>query len=221
MVGFAGRAVDPVDIGVDLGLGLVALVIAEQAEDRIGEPDRAVGFHHDVVRRVQPLAVEGIHQHRDRAVIFGAGHAAAAMLAGDQPALAVAGVAVGEIRRLAEDADRAGLLFPFDDAVVGNVAAQKIAPVAEPHRAFGPAQAGGQPLHGREFQPVFFEARIERMDRRIGIIGRRPPAGAMRRCLGHLLFSLLLRFLVVWFAIIVGSTTANRSQERGKKCHAY
>ena len=68
----SGRAVDPVDIHVDLGLGLVALVIAEQAEDRIGEPDRAVGFDDHVVRRVQPLAVEGIDQHGDRAVIFGA-----------------------------------------------------------------------------------------------------------------------------------------------------
>ena len=176
--GLAGRAVDPVDVHVDLGLGLVAFVIAEQAEDRIGEPDRAVGFHHDVVRRVQPLAVEGVHQHRDRAVIFGADHAASAMLAGDQPALAVAGIAVGEVRRLAEDADRAGFLFPFDDALVGNVAAQQIAPVAEPHRAFGPAQSRGQPFHRRQFQPVFLEARIERVDRRIGIIGRRPPAGA-------------------------------------------
>jgi hypothetical protein len=37
--------------------------------------------------RVQPLAVEGVHQHRDRSVIFGAGDAAAAMLAGDEPSL--------------------------------------------------------------------------------------------------------------------------------------
>ena len=35
------------------------------------------------------------------------------MLAGDQPSLAVAGMAVGEIRRLAVDADRAGFLFPL------------------------------------------------------------------------------------------------------------
>src|SRR6185437_15540828 len=92
--GLAGLAIDPVDIEVDLGLGLVALVIAEQSEYRIGKPDRAVGLHHDVVGRVQPLAVEGIHQHRDRTVIFGAGDAAAAVLAGDQASLAVAGVAV-------------------------------------------------------------------------------------------------------------------------------
>ena len=203
MVAFAGRAVDPVDVHVDLGLGLVALVIAEQAEHRIGEPDRAVGFHHDIVRRVQPLAVEGIHQHRDRAVIFGADDAAAAMLAGDQPALAVAGIAVGEVRRLAEDADRAGLLFPLDDALVGNVAAQQIAPVAEPHRPFGPAQAGGQPLHRRQLQPVFFKARIEGVNRRIGIIGRRLPAGAWDVA-SDICCSRCLRFLGVWFAIIPG-----------------
>ena len=192
MVRLSGLAVDPVDVHGDLGLRHVAFVIAEQAENRIGEPDRAVGFHHDVVRRVQPLAVEGIHQHGDRTVIFGSHDAASAMLAGDQPSLAVAGVAVGEIRRLAVDADRAGFLFPFDDALVGNVAAQQIAPVAEPHRTFGPAQSRGQPLHGRELQPVFFKARIERMDRGIGILRRRLTAGACG-FIGHLLFSLLLR----------------------------
>ena len=110
--------------------------------------------------------------------MFRTGDAAAAMLAGDEAALAVAGMAVGEIRRLAVDADRPGFLFPLEDAVVGNIAAQQIAPVAEPHRAFGPAQPGGQPFHRRQFQPVFLEARIERVDRRIGIMGRRPPAGA-------------------------------------------
>ena len=193
--GLSGRAVDPVDVHVDLGLGLVALVIAEQAEHRIGEPDRAVGFHDHVVRRVQPLAVEGVHQHRDRAVIFGAGDPAAAVLAGDQAALAVAGVAVGEIRRLAEDADRAGLLFPLEDALVGNVAAQQIAPVAEPHRPFGPAQAGGQPFHRRQLAANISQS----ADRARGSPDRdnRSP-GASRRvrcCIGHLLFSLLLRFL--------------------------
>src|SRR6202035_5526729 len=41
-------AVDPIDVHVDLGLRDVAFVIAEQPEHRVGEPDRAVGFHHDV-----------------------------------------------------------------------------------------------------------------------------------------------------------------------------
>src|SRR4029453_17653937 len=101
---------------VGRGLGLLALLIAEQAEYRIGEPDRAVGLHNDVVRRVQPLAVEGVHQHRDRSVIFGAGDTGPAMLAGNEPSLTVAGVAIGEVGRLAEDADRAGLFLPLEDA---------------------------------------------------------------------------------------------------------
>jgi hypothetical protein len=53
------------------------------------------------------------------------------MLAGDEAALAVAGVAVGEVRRLAEDRDRAAFLVIAQDAVVGDVAPQEIAPVAE------------------------------------------------------------------------------------------
>src|SRR6476646_9050849 len=121
--------------------------------------------------------------------MLGSDDVASAVLAGDQPALGVAGVAIGEIRRLSEDAYRAGLLLPFEDALVGNVAAQQIAAVAEPHRPFGPAQSRGQPLHRRKFQPVFFKARIERVDRRIGITRRRPPAAGC--CFGHLPFSLV------------------------------
>ena len=77
--------------------------------------------------------------HRDGAVVLGAGHAAAVVLAGDEPALAVARVAVGEVRRLAEHADRARLLVPAHDPVVGDVAPQQVAPVAEPHRAPPPS----------------------------------------------------------------------------------
>ncbi len=87
-----------------------------------------------------------IHQHRDRAVIFGPDDASAAVLAADQPALAVAGVAIGEVGRFAKDADRAGFFFPFEDAVIGDIAAQQITPVAKPHRAFAPAQPGLEPL---------------------------------------------------------------------------
>src|ERR1700732_1714603 len=68
------------------------------------------------------------------------------MLAGDQPSLAVAGVAVGEIRGLAEHADRARFLFPFENALVGDVAAQEIAAVAEPHRSLGPAPPPCSPV---------------------------------------------------------------------------
>src|SRR6516225_7878437 len=91
------------------------------------------------------------------------------MLAGDEPALAVAGVAVGEVGGFSVDRDCAALLFPFDDALVRDVAAQEIAPVADPHRAFGPAQSGGETLDGRRLEPVAFEAGIEGAYCRIGI----------------------------------------------------
>ena len=103
------------------------------------------------------------------AVVLGAVDAPPAVLAANQPALAVARVAVGEVRRLAVDADRARLLLPLEDAVVGDVAPQQIAPVAEIHRPFRPAAARGEALHAGELQPVFLEARIERHDGRIGI----------------------------------------------------
>src|SRR6185437_12857053 len=98
------------------------------------------------------------------------------MLAGDEPALAVAGVAVGEVRRLAVDADRAGLLFPLEDALVRDVAAEEVAAVADPNRAFRPAQPRRQSFYCRQFQPVFLEARVKRLDRRVGIKGCRTPA---------------------------------------------
>ena len=85
-------------------------------------------------------------RHGDGAVVFGARDAPGVVFAGEEPALAIASVAVGVVRRLAENADRARLLVPAHDAVVGDVAPQQAAPVAEPDRAFAPAHAGGDPL---------------------------------------------------------------------------
>ena len=117
--------------------------------------------------------------------------AAAAVLAGDEPALAVAGVAVGEVRGLAEDADRARLLLPLEDAVVGDVAPQQIAPVAEIDRPLGPAAAGGEALHAGELQPVLLEARIERDD---GRDRDRPrgPASRLNEMMRHRTFAVLV-----------------------------
>src|SRR5262249_35934660 len=39
----------PVDVGLDLRLRLIALVVTEDAERGIGEPDRAIRLHHHVV----------------------------------------------------------------------------------------------------------------------------------------------------------------------------
>ena len=116
------------------------------------------------------------HQHGDGAVVLGARDAARVVLAGDEAALAVAGVAVGVVGGLAEYADRAGLLLPAHDAVVGDVAPQQVAAVAEPGRPLAPAHARGEPLDAGEPQAILAEARIEELDGRVGI------AVAWRHC---------------------------------------
>ena len=111
----------------------------------VGEPDRAVRFDHNIIGRVQGLAVKAVGNHRDGSVKFGPGYAACAMFAGQQPALTVAGVAVGIVRRAAEGRQpRAGR--PAQDAVVRNVGKQQTVGIAEPDRAFGPVKAGGKLL---------------------------------------------------------------------------
>ncbi len=132
--------VDPVEVaGADLALGDVALVVAGDAEVRVGEPDRAVRTDHRVVGRVEPLALEVTGEDGDRAVVLGAGHPAVALLTGDQAALAVEGVAVAVPGHRAEDADRPGGLVPAQDPVVGDVAPDQLPPRGHVERALGPA----------------------------------------------------------------------------------
>src|SRR5262249_59432811 len=82
------------------------------------DPDRVVGLDDDVMRRVERLAVEPVDERRDGAVVFGARHAPCVMLAGDEPPLPVAGIAVGVIGGLAVDARVARHLVPAQDAIV-------------------------------------------------------------------------------------------------------
>ena len=83
------------------------------------------------------------------------------MLASDEAALSVASVAVGVIGGLTEDIDPAGLLIPAHDAVIGNVAPQKTARIAEIDRAFVETAAGHEPFDAREREPVFVESRMK------------------------------------------------------------
>ncbi len=135
--------IDAIDVRrADLGFGLVALVVAVDAVGRIGEPDRAIRLDHQVVRRVQLLALEAVGQHGDRAVMLGARHTASAMLAGDEPAFVIGGVAIGVVARLAKYRHRAvGLVEPHQP-VVRNVRPDKIAAGRKVRRPLGPAHAG-------------------------------------------------------------------------------
>src|SRR4051794_4895397 len=107
-----------------------------------------------------PPEPSGHHQNSAIApVVFGAGQPLGVHLTGDQTPLAVTSIAVGVVRRLSVDADRAGLFLPFKDSVIRDVAPQQIAPIAEPHRPFGEATAGCKPFDGGiALQPAEFLA---------------------------------------------------------------
>src|SRR5262245_19791940 len=55
--GSAGFGIEAIDVGRQFDRRNVALVVVQDAEGRIGEPDRVVGFHANVVWRVEPLAL--------------------------------------------------------------------------------------------------------------------------------------------------------------------
>ncbi len=71
----------------------------------------------------------------------------------------------------------AGGFFPFENAVVGNIAPEQVAPITKPDRAFRPTAPGVQALHGGLLQPVLFKAWIKRGDGRIRVTWVRTPAG--------------------------------------------
>src|SRR6266567_5875319 len=97
------------------------------------------------------------------------------MLAGDEPAFTVARVPVGVVRWRTIDADMTVVLRPAHDAIVRDVAPQKIAPIAEVNRPFRPAQTCSDALD-IGIPDLIFESRVERFDTRIGITraGQRP-----------------------------------------------
>src|ERR1700680_1745408 len=127
-------------------LGLKPLVEAADAVSRICEPDRAVGSHHDVVWRIEPLAVVAVGDHGDGPVELGPDHAPAAMLAAHQASLTVSGVPVRIHRRRTEDTQAAVVLDDAHHPVVGDVAEEQIMPGAEIRGSLGPAETGGDPL---------------------------------------------------------------------------
>src|SRR4029453_9797101 len=125
-----------------LVLRQVALIVGIDAVARIGEPDAAVGLDDDVVRAVEALAVEFVRERDDGAVDLRARDAPVAVLAGDEAALTVDGVAVGIPRGLAEDGNRAVAGVEPQHPIVGDVGPDEILAGREIGRPFGPAAAG-------------------------------------------------------------------------------
>ncbi|BBP64434.1 hypothetical protein PHLH5_19750 [Pseudomonas sp. Cab53] len=160
-----------------MGLGrrdFVPFVVVAGLERRVGEPDRTVLLADDVVGRVERLALETVRQHGDRAVVLGAGHAPAfagrgGTFAHQQSSLAIPAHAVGEVGVFAVHREIAGDFIPAHDAVVGNVTDQQVTTVADPHRPFRPAQAGGELFHAGVEDAQVHEARVEDIDQRVRV----------------------------------------------------
>src|SRR5262249_48790765 len=156
--------IDPEDVVLFLlERFLQALIVTLDPVARIREPDRAVGSDGDVVRRVQLLAVVLVGDNGDRAVELSLGHPSAAVLARYQATFPIDGVAIGIHRRLTEYAQ---VIVVFQQAhypVVGNVAEEKVAAGREIHRAFCPAEPGGDALD-RAGPTAALESRVERFD---------------------------------------------------------
>src|SRR4030081_2399306 len=140
----------------------MALVIAQNAVAGVGEPDRVVSGHHDVVRRIELLAVEAVEDGRDSAVVLGARDTPGVMLAAEQPPLPVPGIAVRIVRRLAEHTHVTVFLVPAHHSIVGNVAPDQAAIVPDIDRPFGPAEPGGDALDGG-IADLVLEAWVERL----------------------------------------------------------
>src|SRR4030095_10868235 len=77
----ATARIDAIDASLaKLARRLEPFVVRVDAVRGIGEPDRVVGLHDDVVRTVEALALEPIGEHGDRAVVLGAHNASPAVL---------------------------------------------------------------------------------------------------------------------------------------------
>ena len=184
---FVGELVDPatgidaIDRFFEQEVAFVALIVAQTAVARIGEPHAAIGMHGTVVGCVEGLAVELVGQHGDRVVGLVAHYAAIAVLEGNLPPLAVKGVAIAVASGLVDRRDFAVILEPTMLHVVRNIAPHEILPPTAPRRPFSPIHARVQPLDGRGANLVFLECLIERDDIRLGITHRRGTGAEITR----------------------------------------
>ena len=146
---------------------------------------------HDVVGRIQALALEFIGDHGDGSVVFVAHDAAAAMLAGKLASLKIEGVAVAVSGGTAEHADRVVLFAPAHLHVIRDVAPNQEAADAIPGGPFGPERSGVVPFDHRVADDVTLETFVQRNDVGIGILDRRAARIIARR--GNRRYCLRLR----------------------------
>ena len=121
----------------------------------------AVGGYHHVVWRIQPLSVVLVGDDGKAPVKLGAGHATGTVLAGHESPLRIDRIAIGVVRRLAEDAEMVVVPQQAHYPVVGDVAEEQIIALAEEGWTLGPAEPRGNPLDAgsagkcRRYAPQF------------------------------------------------------------------
>ena len=106
-------------------------------------------MRHNIVRRIETLAVELRRNDRHGAVQLVAHDTARDVLAGKLAPLEIERIAVAVVRRCAEDGDAAVVLDPAQLTIVRNVAPHKIFAFGTPRRALGPQSTGPQALNRR------------------------------------------------------------------------
>ena len=133
----------------------------------VREVDAAVRLDHHVIGPIEPPSLEAVGDHGDAAVEFLPGDPSAVMLAGEQPALEVAGQPIGAVRRLL-DQGHALARHVLHPPVVMNVTEQQIAAFLPPHWSFGgplgAAEAIGQHLDRLGQGDDLFQLRSELLD---------------------------------------------------------
>ena len=126
-------------------------------------------MHHDIIGRVERLALELLGEHGDLAREIVARDAARGVLAGNLAAFAVEGVAVAEIGIAPHDAHMPVLGQITHLRILRNVAPHEVASAAVPRGALRPEASGVQAADGRVPLDVFLEGVLQRNDVRIRI----------------------------------------------------
>src|SRR5579872_197233 len=126
-------------------------------------------MRHEIIRRVQALAVKAVGNHRHRAVEFPADDAAEEVLGGELPPLEVERVAVAVVGRLAEHADAPVVPQHAELRVALHIAEYEVLTLARPRWAFAPAEASGDSVDSGDAEQILLERWIDHDDVGIGV----------------------------------------------------
>jgi hypothetical protein len=168
----AGLGVGTVDGFLDFERPLGAFITAHRTITGIGEPDAAIGVHHDIVWGIEAFALPLIRDYGNGTVVLIPHDTAGKVLARKLTPLVIEGIAVGIVRRIPHRADMGVVIQPAHLHVVGDIAKDQILARSVPGWPFGPKCARVKAPNRCIPDGVLLEALIERDDVRIGVTDR-------------------------------------------------